>query len=141
MFLNSQSPQLPFENNSGFLKSYTMAKCLIFTHVPEAAAEELKSTLEVDRVRELLNEYLGDVPTELGLEALRICRQHLWSSAQVSAFLAILLHVITFDAQTSVDTMEKSFAYLKSLVVLHSCERPPWTSGLFTPEEVSAVCI
>ena len=114
-----------------------MATCLVFTHIPRPAAEELTTCLQVEKVREILQTHMSEVPVDLAMDALRLSRRQLWNCEQVSAFLGIILHVVRFDARTSMDTMQQSFAYLKGLVLLHSCERPPWTSGIFTPQEVS----
>ena len=59
--------------------------------------------------------------------------------AQMSTLLSIFKATIEHDERQPLCTMRSSFTFFKNRLLLHSCERPPWTVGIFSPEQVKVI--
>lgn len=117
-----------------------MAECFIFTHATEQLCTELLQSTDTGLIKEKLRQSNPEIPNHVAFEIVSFCRLRCWSKVQLAVLIGILAEVINFDSQSNLDTIDQSFQQLKSLVLRHSCERPPWTSGIFTPEEVT-ICL
>mmetsp|Transcript_2279 Transcript_2279/g.5253 ORF Transcript_2279/g.5253 Transcript_2279/m.5253 type:complete len:149 (-) Transcript_2279:143-589(-) len=72
-------------------------------------------------------------PVELLFEALCLARKQEWTWSCTRETFSILLTVLTFERDEPLCTMAQSFAKFKELLIVKSCERPPWTTGVFSP--------
>lgn len=86
--------------------------------------------------RSLSEADVGSFPSDLYFEALCMCRRGQWTWACTGQLLRIMVSLQRFERDHPLCTMEQSFVKLQELVLSFSCERPPWTVGIFSPEQV-----
>jgi hypothetical protein len=59
-----------------------------------------------------------------------------FSESKTVVCLTILKRIMDYDAQDELISLSQSFKKFKDLLLLHSCERPPWTSLVFTESDI-----
>jgi len=75
-------------------------------------------------------------PTELLFEALLLGRGNNWSEECTEKVLDLVVELIEFENENGLCSMEQSFERFRHLILLHSCERPPWSVGLYDKEQL-----
>lgn len=116
--------------------------------VSASEVDGLSRVHEVDVVREmllgLLEKKRGDHSPVLGdlyLSAYVFCRRRKFSAAKIATLLTLCHCALDHDRSTSdpLDTFERSYERFEEMLVAHSVERPPWTTGTFTLDDVRAI--
>uniref|UniRef100_A0A7S2WSZ8 Uncharacterized protein n=1 Tax=Mucochytrium quahogii TaxID=96639 RepID=A0A7S2WSZ8_9STRA len=97
---------------------------------------------EIRRATEKLAAERGggiDYPTDVLFQAVCMARENHWTWARMEKLLDIIVQVLDFERENPMCTMEHSFHNFKQRLLLFSCERPPWTIGLYTKEHVQKI--
>ena len=63
-------------------------------------------------------------------------RQHCLRTDQLSGLFSIVWHLHKYCISSPYDNAKESFSYFTSLMVCHSVDRPPYSTALFTMEQV-----
>ena len=80
-----------------------------------------------------------DVLLELYLNTLRFAREHAFTVEKTSTFFSIIKR--NHEEMTgSFLPPQKSWEYLKALLLAHAVQRPPHSVGIFTLAEVQLIC-
>ena len=79
-----------------------------------------------------------DVLLELYINTLHFARKHGFSVEKTSAFFSIIKRNHEEMAEAFLPP-HKSWDYLKSLLLAHSVQRPPYSVGIFTLAEVQLI--
>lgn len=66
-------------------------------------------------------------------------RQHCLRTDQLSGLFSIVWHLHRHCISSPYDNAKESFAYFTSLMVCHSVDRPPYSTALFTMEQVKNI--
>jgi len=68
-------------------------------------------------------------------------KEHRFSTKKSSTFLSLMKTVFDNDMSSNdlSDSIEKSFDKFRKLLLLHSVERPPQSTGIFTTDDVRAI--
>mmetsp|Transcript_16312 Transcript_16312/g.41423 ORF Transcript_16312/g.41423 Transcript_16312/m.41423 type:complete len:169 (+) Transcript_16312:59-565(+) len=81
----------------------------------------------------------GPVPSDLLFEALSLGRASRWQPAMIEQLLDLVVDLQHFENANPLCTMEQSFEHFRQQLLRFSCERPPWTVGLFNRDQVTAI--
>lgn len=73
---------------------------------------------------------------QLLLRAFAFAREAQFSATKTVVCLTILRTVMDYDAQDELISLAQSFKKFRDLLLLHSCERPPWTVLVFTETDI-----
>lgn len=79
------------------------------------------------------------VEVDLYYYAYAFCKERRFEGRKISVVLAVLRELVKFDSQSELSTMEHSFERFQQLCMLHACERPPWTAGVLTLDDIERV--
>ena len=71
--------------------------------------------------------------------AVAFARGAQFSPQKTSVLLSVLRRLLEHDMKSSLTSPADSFRLLKQLMLLHSCERPPWSSGVYTLDDVAKI--
>jgi len=71
--------------------------------------------------------------------AVAFARGAQFSPQKTSVLLSVLRRLLEHDMESSLTSPADSFRLLKKLMLLHSCERPPWSSGIYTLDDVAKI--
>jgi len=107
--------------------SPSFPQTLFVSHDAELCRNEIARVLAVAG--------LGEV-NDLFFEALLMARKHRWSWECACKLFEVLQKLVNWERDHPLSTMHQSFAKFKELVLMWSCERPPWTAGLFDEDQV-----
>jgi len=66
------------------------------------------------------------------------CKKLGFGPTKISTFLSIMKDTIDkdFSQHDAVNTIKASFEQLKKTLLMHCIERPPWSVGIFQPEDL-----
>jgi len=84
----------------------------------------------------------ADIITDFFFYSYAFCKDHGLPANKVSTFMSLMKAVIDADSrepESASDSMEKSYSRFETLLLKHSCERPPYSISVFTPEDVTAI--
>ena len=71
--------------------------------------------------------------------AVAFARGAQFTPQKMSVLLSVLRRLLEHDMKSSLTSPADSFRLLKKLMLLHSCERPPWSSGIYTLDDVAKI--
>lgn len=119
---------------------------LLYADLEPAGLEALDGTSTEESFKSTLKELLKlegpalrmDVLLELYTNTLRFAREHGFSVEKTSTFFSIIKRNHEEMAEAFLPP-HKSWAYLKSLLLAHSVQRPPYSVGIFTLAEVQLI--
>jgi len=77
---------------------------------------------------------------DLFFETLCFARRESWTWELTERLFNIVLTTLEYETQNPLCTMEDSFSHFKKNVLLFCCERPPWTVGMFTEDQLKSIC-
>ncbi|CAM9671118.1 unnamed protein product [Chrysoparadoxa australica] len=100
--------------------------------------------------RDLLAQFLGlgredpreqAVATDFHFYNYAFCKERRFNTRKTSTLLSILQDILLEDTKSpeAAFSISKSFQRFKELLLKHSVERPPWSSGVFDPADVHAI--
>lgn len=116
-----------------------MASCVTFKHISEAQVGELHSVNSPDAVRSKLGRWWGydaeATPSKTLLDMFfytyAFAKEQHFSPMQTACLLSIAREVVLHDVAQGFASVEDSFGLFKTLLLRHSIERPPQSSGIF----------
>ena len=76
---------------------------------------------------------------DLFYNLITFARQHCLRTDQLSGLFSIVRHLHNHCISSPYDNAKESFAYFTSLMVCHSVDRPPYSTALFTMEQVKNI--
>jgi len=123
-----------------------MSASLLWKELSAEQTEELIRSLEVGEGRDCLVKSLrldsstqrGAIETDLYYYAVHFCCESKFTAEKTSATIGILRAVHT-HSMDKFWPLERSMSYFKEMLVLHSVQRPPYSVGIFTLQDVSAL--
>lgn len=119
---------------------------LTFTDVTLDDVQSLRGTTSKDKMRKILSKCMkvdaeegvaAEILLEFHLQNYLFCRSHptLHNQEKTSTFLS-LMRIIYEDAIGERKAIAKSFSQFKGMLDKHSKQTPPYSVGVFSPEEV-----
>lgn len=128
-----------------------MTECLVWKDLEGGNIETLSNCHDVGECKRLLGEYLGvsqvsqdnakqaGILQDLFFYALVFCKESDFSPEKTSTFVSILKTMIDFDVESATCNMGESFQHFRSLLLAHSVERPPESTGIFSVSDATLI--
>ncbi|PAA79858.1 hypothetical protein BOX15_Mlig002416g2 [Macrostomum lignano] len=81
----------------------------------------------------------GTIVLDMFYYAVQFCKEYNFNSEKTSCFLSILKQIHEMAIETPFGNIKETLEFLKDLILCHSVHRPPFSLGIFSPQEATAV--
>lgn len=122
------------------------AKILIWNDLSSEQVENLMKFQKIPQIKVFLAEVFDlqnyktnlkqQIELDLYVHAVKFAQDQRFNPQQLSTFVSIIRQVHKTSIETPFGNLEEVFQYFKDLLLCHSVNRPPYSSELFTVDEV-----
>ena len=120
--------------------SYANAKILLDSEFPQEMMQNLLvQMLELPLNEEKQLDKRGLITLELFGYLVLFARENDFTEEQLSALYTIVVSIHQLCLSTPYDNSRQCFQLLKDLLVCHSVNRPPYSTGLFSVRQVKSI--
>ncbi|XP_065830548.1 cilia- and flagella-associated protein 119-like [Oscarella lobularis] len=115
------------------------AEHLIRLEQCHSAEEKTSAIADIFDLKSFDDDLKSEIVVDLYFYALQFAEEMKFSREQTSAFFSIVKATHHKCIETPFDNMQATFDFFKELVLCHSVRRPPYSVGLFNPDQVQKV--
>lgn len=125
------------------------AKIISWNDINPDQVQNLMELLDLTKIKEFLADIFNlqnyqtnlkqQIELDLFVNAVKFAQDHRFSPTQLSTFVSILKQMHETCIETPFGNMEEVFEYLKDLLICHSVDRPPYSSELYTVDEINII--
>uniref|UniRef100_A0A0B6Y865 Uncharacterized protein n=1 Tax=Arion vulgaris TaxID=1028688 RepID=A0A0B6Y865_9EUPU len=122
------------------------AKIMLWTDLNVNAVDRLNESTESEHVKQvladlfMLQQYKKNpkvaIIMDLFYNTLQFAKKHHFGKDKTSAFFSIIKNIFEVSVETPFDNLEHTQQYFDDLIVCHSIHHPPYSTALFTSEDV-----